>query len=94
MTYVHRHDPPSLRMLLSNDFGKTWDTKNELEIYRCVAQQSGIGKARSESEYWDDMARWTFGHPCSVQLSDDMVLVGFYAGDKQGLSIHWIEVKL
>jgi len=94
MTYVHRHDPPSLRVVLSNDFGNTWQTQNELEIYRCDAQQSGVGVSRNESESWDDMARWTFGHPCSLMLSEDTILLCFYAGNQQHLNIQWIKIAL
>lgn len=94
MTYIHRHDPPSLRVVISNDFGRTWQREDELEIYRCGGKQSGIGESRKQSEYWDDMARWTFGHPCSVPLSDDVILVGYYAGDKNRLNICWSTIKL
>ena len=94
MTYIHRHDPPSLKVVMSNDFGKTWETDKELEIYRCGGKQSGIGESRNQSEYWDDMFRWTFGHPCSVRLSNNTVLIAFYAGDKNRLNIHWVKVKL
>ena len=93
MTYVHRHDPPSLRVLLSHDFGITWETRDELEIYRCGSQQAGMGTSRSESESWDDMARWTFGHPCSLLLPDDIIFLGFYAGSKQSLNIQWAKIK-
>jgi len=79
---------------MSNDFGKTWETDQELEIYRCGGKQSGIGEIRNQAEYWGDMFRWTFGHPCSVRLYDDTVLIAFYAGDKYSLNIHWVKVKL
>jgi hypothetical protein len=94
MTYVHRQDPPSMRVVLSNDLGKTWDIKNELELYRCAGKQSGIDSSRSQSEYWDDMSRWTFGHPSSVLLSDNTAMLCFYAGSTKNLSIYWVKVQL
>ena len=42
--YVHRHDPPSLRAILSDDFGHTWTAAEEMVFYEKVrgGQESGM----------------------------------------------------
>ena len=39
--YVHRHWPPSLRAVLSPDFGQTWDVANELVFYEHACGRAG-----------------------------------------------------
>ena len=80
LVYVHRHDPPSIRAVLSNDRGATWQLEEEIIIHDCQGHnQQGMKGRRSEAEYWADMTRWTFGHPRSVRLSDGQVFVVYYA---------------
>ena len=80
LTYVHRHDPPSIRAILSNDRGESWQHQEELVIHDCQGQsQHGINQSRSDAEFWDDMARWTFGHPKSIRLPNNQIFVVYYA---------------
>jgi hypothetical protein len=88
--YVHRHDPPSIRAVVSEDRGRTWDMDRELLLYDAAgATQAGMTAARSEAEYWQDMVRWTFGHPKATRLPDGSVMVVHYGGMPEALSIHW-----
>ena len=32
------------------------------------------------NQYWDDMGKWTFGHPAIRQLPDGHLLLAWYAG--------------
>lgn len=80
LVYVHRHDPPSIRAVLSDDLGRTWRLDEELIVYASGGRrQAGMGEARSDAEYWDDMTRWTFGHPKATVLPDGRVVVVYYA---------------
>ena len=41
--YVHRHDPPGMRVVLSHDRGRTWDLDAELVVYDATAgQEAGM----------------------------------------------------
>jgi hypothetical protein len=92
--YVHRHDPPSIRVKRSLDFGKTWQD-NEFVIYTSNSgTESGAGKTRTESEFWDDISRWSFGHPSAVIVEEKIVLISYYAGNSSHLSIKWAKIEL
>ena len=40
------------------------------------------------AQYWEDMAKWSFGHPAIRTYDEQRVLVTFYAGPPGCLSIH------
>lgn len=94
--YVHRHPPGSMRLLLSNDAGRTWDIDGELVVY----QNPGLGQRGTVGEsdyagYWEEMSTWTFGHPAGVALDDKTVLLAYYAGkSKDCLSARWARVSI
>lgn len=89
-TYVHRHDPPSIRAVLSPDMGSTWDMDDELLVYASGGgTEAGTTGPRYDADYWEDMVRWTFGHPKAIRLADGSVLAVYYAGTPDALSIHW-----
>jgi hypothetical protein len=93
--YVHRHHPPTLRAVLSKDFGKTWDVDHELIFYESGAgSESGIGGRREFGDYWADMNLWSFGHPEAALLSNGEVFVAFYGGDAQAMSMRWARIAL
>ena len=92
--YVHRHDPPSLRALLSADGGQTWDREGELVFYAkdLARRESGMQGKRDFGDYWADMNIWTFGHPAVVQLANGELMVAYYAGDSTAMGIHWVRI--
>jgi hypothetical protein len=93
MAYVHRHDPPSLRALLSEDGGRNW--QEELVFYeKRRGSESGMAGRREFADYWADMSIWTFGHPAAVLLPGGDVLVAHYAGDERAMGIHWVRIGL
>ena len=93
--YVHRHNPPSLRAVLSDDFGRTWTASDELVFYeKPRAAESGMGGARDFADYWADMSIWTFGHPAPLRLPNGDVMVAYYAGDSTAMGIHWVRIGL
>jgi hypothetical protein len=101
MAYVHRHYPPSLRALVSDDLGVSWNTDDELIFYEKEhgGAESGLGGPRDFGDYWTDMNVWTFGHPGALLLHPETVsggdvLVTYYAGDASGLSVHWVRIAL
>ncbi|MCX6030354.1 MAG: sialidase family protein [Chloroflexi bacterium] len=93
--YVHRHHPPSLRAILSDDCGRTWTAADELVFYEKKAGgESGMHGQRDFADYWADMSIWTFGHPAPLLLPDGDIMVAYYAGDETAMGIHWVRIGL
>ncbi|MSP12057.1 MAG: exo-alpha-sialidase [Chloroflexi bacterium] len=93
--YVHRKDPPSLRAVLSADFGKSWDRSTELVFYDSrLGTEPGFKGERAFEEFWQDMMAWRFGHPRGILLPDGDLFVAFYAGDGKANSMHWVRIGL
>jgi hypothetical protein len=93
--YVHRHHPPSLRAILSDDFGRTWMAAEELVFYeKARGAESGMDASRDFADYWADMSIWTFGHPEPLPLPNGDVIVAYYAGDSAAMGIHWVRIGL
>ena len=44
--------------------------------------------------YWEDMAKWSFGHPAARALNDHEVLLAYYAGPPDHMSVHWARVAI
>jgi hypothetical protein len=93
--YVHRHFPPTLRAVLSEDFGRTWDVAHEVVFYESAAgRESGIGGTRDFAEYWADMNLWNFGHPEAARLPGGDIFIAFYAGDARAMGIRWARIEV
>lgn len=96
LAYVHRHDPPSLCALLSDDFGQSWNGAEELTFYEKQrgGREAGMAGPRDFGDYWADMSIWTFGHPAPARLPNGDVMVAYYAGDSSALNVHWVRIAL
>jgi hypothetical protein len=93
--YPHRADPPGIRAVLSEDFGRTWERASELSVYRSAAgREAGSGGSRSEADLWADMVAWRFGHPRGVLLPTGEILVVYYAGDERSQSVRWARLAI
>jgi hypothetical protein len=94
--YVHRHSPPTLRAVLSDDWGHTWKSAEALVFYHKArgGQESGVGGQRDFSDYWADMSVWTFGHPAPLRLPNGEVLIIYYAGSETAMSLHWVRLAI
>jgi hypothetical protein len=93
--YVHRHRPPSLRAILSPDFGQTWDLPGELVIYEHpFGPQAGMDvQQRGFTDYYADQRLWNFGLVEPGLLPDGSVFAAFYAGDSHSLSVRWVRIQ-
>lgn len=86
--YVHRADPPGLRAVLSDDFGRTWRRDSEIVFFEGQeGAEAGVSSSTNEGDYWQEMMTWSFGHPRGVLLPDGSVLAVFYAGTSQYTSM-------
>jgi hypothetical protein len=93
--YSHRGDPPGIRAVLSEDFGRTWDRATEVTVWSSAAGgEPGADRPRSQDEYWNDMGAWQFGHPRGARLPDGEVLVVFYGGSGVTRSARWARLRV
>jgi hypothetical protein len=67
-----------------------------LEVYRHdeSAQLTQAASAIDFRKYWSDMQRWSFGHPALRQLPSGEVLLAYYAGEPNAMSIHCVCLEL
>jgi len=94
--YVRRRPPGSMRLIISQDSGKTWDYDSEIAIWDRVSVDGRATDGQSGyAQVWQDIMYWTFGHPTGVVLDDGTLLLAYYAGlDNTCLSIRWAHVAL
>ncbi|MEX1231608.1 MAG: sialidase family protein [Planctomycetaceae bacterium] len=96
MFVVDRTKPRTMSLWISHDDGDTWPEAERLVVHN-HDEQGRLSQGESNidfDQYWDDMAKWTFGHPAIADLSDNRVLVLWYAGEPGKLSIHWARVNV
>lgn len=93
---VYRGRPGNLRLWQSGDGGNTWPEKASLMVHnhdeRAMLTQ-GLENIDFK-QYWEDMGKWTYGHPAIHALDKDHVLCAFYAGNPERMSIHWARVNV
>lgn len=93
---VDRAGPCTMSLWCSSNEGEDWPIAERFEVYgheeqaRLSQGQSGI----DFSGYWEDMIRWSFGHPAICELDSERVLLAWYAGAPGCLSIHWARVRI
>jgi hypothetical protein len=91
---VDRGRPGTLKLWCSRDRGASWPESECLLIHthdeRALLSQ---GKENIDfAQYWEDMGKWSFGHPVVRPLGGDRVLLAWYAGTPEAMSIHWARV--
>jgi hypothetical protein len=93
--YSHRRNPPGVRIALSEDAGRTWDPADDLEVYSSGAgDEPAATGAATETEYWNAMGVWQFGHPRGVLLPNGEIFVVFYAGEGATRSGRWARIAI
>ncbi|MBI4024332.1 MAG: exo-alpha-sialidase [Verrucomicrobia bacterium] len=92
MTWVRRHEPPSIRLAISKD-GQAW--ADEFTAYDHRAENIGPGDGKTATgEYLQTMQLWNFGLPGGVQLPGGNLLIAFYAPAGKSTCIRVAEVTL
>jgi hypothetical protein len=92
---VDRHHPGTMTLWSSHDRGLTWPEEENVVVH-VHDERAALTQQTSNvdfNEYWDDMLKWSFGHPSLVDLGNGRVLCVFYAGTPGCLSIHWARVR-
>jgi hypothetical protein len=93
---VDRGRPGTLKLWQSADAGVTWPPQDCLVVYtheeRAVLTQ-GLENIEFK-QYWEDMGKWSFGHPAIRLLDSQHVLLAHYAGMPNRMSVHWVRVAI
>lgn len=93
---VDRDKPGTMKLWQSKDGGKTWPASDALTVHvhdektLMANQKEGVDFA----QYWEDMAKWSFGHPAAQLINQHEALLVYYAGPPNHLSMHWARVTL
>lgn len=93
---VDRHRPGTMSLWGSSDKGHTWPADQRLIVYT-HDEQAALSQGHEGidfNQYWEDMGRWTFGHPALRRLPDGLLLVAWYAGSPQRMSLHWARLEV
>lgn len=92
---VDRDRPGTMKLWVSADGGRTWPESESLTVHT-HDERALLSQGRENidfKQYWEDMGKWTFGHPAIRALGRDRVLLAYYAGTPEALSIHWARVQ-
>jgi hypothetical protein len=91
---VDRGQSCTLALWASRDGGATWPDR--LVVYN-HDERAALTQGRENidfSQYWSDMAKWTFGHPAIRPLGNGKILLSYYAGVPDCMSTHWARVHV
>ena len=93
---VDRRTPCTLTLWQSSDEGRTWPEDRRLVIHAHDERAAVVpgGEAVDFAQYWEDMGKWSFGHPALHSLDDSHVLCAYYAGTPNAMSIHLARVRV
>jgi hypothetical protein len=93
---VDRERPATMTLWISHNAGTTWPDDQKLVVY-CHEEAAALSQGRENIDfkaYWKDMGKWTFGHPALLELDARQLLVAWYAGTPDSMSIHWARIAI
>jgi hypothetical protein len=93
---VDRGNPTTMTLWCSTDEGVTWPRSERLVVYR-HDEQAALSQGAENidfKQYWEDMGRWSFGHPALCKLDQSHILLAWYAGTPSCMSVHWARVRV
>jgi hypothetical protein len=91
---VDRGCPGTITLCQSADLGRTWPTDARLVLHT-HDEKACLSQSRENidfAQYWEDMAKWSFGHPAICPLPNGW-LTAWYAGTSERMSVHWARVS-
>ncbi|MCH8107579.1 MAG: hypothetical protein IIB30_04380, partial [Chloroflexi bacterium] len=85
-----------LKLWQSHDGGNSWPPADCLTVHTHDERAAVTQKTENVdfAEYWEDMGKWSFGHPAICRVDHERVLLAFYAGEPETMSIHWARVNV
>lgn len=84
---VDRNISQTIEVVLTDNFGQSWDATPPLVIYSDKEQQ--LFNSSDLNEHLVDMGSWAYGLPSGIKLLDGNVLITYYAGSDVTVDIHW-----
>ncbi len=93
---VDRNRPGTMKLWVSRDMGHTWPPDECLLIHE-HDERAAVTQATDNvdfAQYWEDMGKWSFGHPAIRRLDERRVLLAYYAGTPEAMSVHWVRVDV
>lgn len=93
---VDRDRPGTMSLWHSSDNGSTWPKESRLVVHT-HDERAATSQGRDNidfKQYWEDMGKWSFGHPAIRHLGEDQVLLAWYAGAPDCMSLHWARVRV
>jgi hypothetical protein len=93
---VDRSRPGTMTLWSSPDHGETWPEADRLVVHT-HDERAAITQGREQidfKQYWEDMGKWSFGHPAIRLLPDGRVLLAWYAGTPDCMSLHAAKVRV
>jgi hypothetical protein len=93
---VDRGRPGTLKLWQSRDAGVTWPESDALTVHQ-HEEAAKLSQGRENidfKQYWEDMGKWSFGHPAIRPLDEHHVLAAYYAGTPERMSIHWARIEI
>jgi len=89
---IDRSDRPVITVRTSRDRGRTYD--DELVIYDGDLSKQD-SRNMSMNEAWDEMGRFSVGHPNLIKLGDGEILAYYYAGNHyNSTSIEFVRISV
>jgi hypothetical protein len=93
---VDRARPGTMKLWVSPDGGRNWPEKDSLLVH-LHDERAAVTQGQSNidfKKYWEDMGKWSFGHPALRSLGRGRVLVAWYAGTPDCMSIHSAQIRM
>ncbi len=91
---VDRSEPGRLILFRSDDREFNWSRQLTVHSQIEYAELTQGCDKIDYAQYWEDMGKWTFGHPAIVALDGQTVIVAYYAGMPNHTLIHWARIRL
>jgi len=93
ITYIDRTDSPAIKQRISYDDGQTFTSNTEATLYEKGIKNQNL-KKKTMKDAWNEMSKFSMGHPFATLLPDNDILVSFYAGENQDTtSIYWMRIR-
>ena len=85
-------EKPGIYMALSNDYGRSWDTDHQVQIWDAYGRES-IGAART-STYPAAHDNIAYGAPDAIRLDNGEILASFWAGQSGQMVCRWCRLRM
>ncbi|MDA1013821.1 MAG: hypothetical protein O3A00_05130 [Planctomycetota bacterium] len=79
-----------MRLWQSADGGETWPESASVVVHE-HDEQATVTQGGTDidfAQYWEDMGKWSFGHPSIRSAGGRQILVTWYAGTPDCMSVH------